>query len=90
MKIEKELNNLRRLDDNAHPVRLDGLRDGVGNLLGHPLLDLQSSTVHLHDTSKLAQTEHLLIRQVADGHLRTKEDEEKVSISQSIDRRVIN
>lgn len=65
-------------------MRLDGLGDGVGNLLGHPLLHLQPPTVHLHDAGQLAQAEHLLVGQVADGHL-PKEKENGTTKEQSSD-----
>lgn len=61
--------HLRCFHHHAHTGRIDGLGDCLCDLFGHSLLQLQSSAEHLHDTSQLAQSENLLVRQVSNGDL---------------------
>ena len=42
--------------DHAHAAALDRVLDGVGDLLGQPLLDLQAAGVHVHQAGELAET----------------------------------
>jgi len=46
--------------------------DGVGDLLGQSLLDLESPTEHLGDSSQLAEAQHPLVRNVSNGDLQVR------------------
>ena len=41
----------------ATPQRIDLLADGLGDLVGHPLLDLQPAREHVHEARDLAEAD---------------------------------
>ena len=58
-----------RADDDADPLRVGLLHDGVRDLLRQLLLDLQAPREHVDDARELRDAEHLALRDVADGAL---------------------
>ena len=58
-----------RLDDDADAFGARLGHDGVRDLLGHPLLDLEAAREHVDDARELGDAEDLPHRDVADGAL---------------------
>ena len=64
-----------RLDDDADTLRAGLGHDGVRDLLGHPLLDLEAAREHVDDARELGDAEDLPLRDVADRALPVKRQE---------------
>ena len=61
-----------RFDDDAHAFRADLVGDGVRDLAGHALLNLQAPREHVHQPRNFAEPEHLFARQIGDVRLAEK------------------
>ena len=79
---------VRCLHDHAHAPRLEALHQEVGDLLGHPLLDLQAARVHLDDPRDLRQPDHPAPRDV--GHGGRPEERQQVVLAQGVERDVLD
>lgn len=58
-----------RLHDDGDALGLENLHDGVGNLLGQALLDLQAAGVHFGDAGQLGEADDGVAGDVANVHL---------------------
>ena len=56
-----------RFDDHADAFGTDLFLDGLGDLAGHALLNLQAAREHVYQASDLAEAEDALVRQI--GHM---------------------
>ncbi len=57
------------LHDDGDALGLENLHDGVGDLLGQALLDLQAAGVHFGDAGELGEADDGVAGDVADVHL---------------------
>ncbi len=57
------------LHDDGDALGLEDVHDGVGDLLGEALLDLQAAGVHLGDAGELGEADDGVAGDVADVHL---------------------
>src|SRR6266446_3305332 len=53
-------------DNHANTLRSDFFLDGLGNLTGHALLNLQTARKHVDHACNLAESQHTLLRQIGD------------------------
>src|SRR6266851_3594067 len=53
-------------DNHANTLRSDFFLDGLGNLTGHALLNLQTARKHVNHACDLAESQHTLLRQIGD------------------------
>ena len=70
------------------PLRLQALHQEVGDLLGHPLLYLQASRVHLDDARDLGQADDPTFGDVRDRRL--AEERQQVVLAQAVERDVLD
>src|SRR5258708_11430847 len=69
------------LDDHADALWLDGVLDGLGNLRGQPLLDLQAARERLDEARYFAQADHFSVGDV--GHVHLAKKRQKVVLAQA-------
>ena len=63
-------------------MRLQHLHDGVGNLVGEPLLNLQPTGEHLHDPGELGETDDLAVGDI--GDVGAPEERQQVVLTQRV------
>lgn len=79
---------MARLHDDGDALGLEDLHDGVGDLLGQALLDLQAAAEHLGDAGQLGDADDLVLRDVGNVHLSGKGHE--VVLAQAEDLNVLD
>src|SRR5690606_17871194 len=72
-----------RLRDHREALGLQHLHQRVGDLRGHPLLQLQPAREQVDDARELRQPQHALVRHVADGRL--AEERQHVVLAQRVE-----
>ena len=79
---------VRALADHRHAERIDLLADGLGDLVGHPLLDLQPPREHVHEPGNLAEPDDARLRNVGDVAL--AEERQQVVLAQAVEIDVLH
>ena len=77
-----------RLDHDAHAPRLESAAERLGDLLGHPLLELESVREHGHQAGNLAQPDDAALGQIADVDGSKKG--QHVVLTQRVERNVLD
>ena len=72
-----------RLEDDADPLRLEAVHQEVGDLLRHPLLDLEAPGVHLDDPRDLREADHPPLGDIGDR--RRPEEREQVVLAEAVE-----
>src|SRR5467141_985605 len=68
-------------DNHADPLRSDFFLDGLRDLAGHALLNLQPARKHIHDARNLAEPQHTLVWQI--GHVGLAEERQQVVFAEA-------
>src|ERR1700757_3081459 len=63
---------MARFDDHAHALRFDDLLDGLGDLRGEALLNLEAAREKFDEARNLAESNHAALGDVGDVHLAEK------------------
>lgn len=63
---------MARFHNNSYTLWLQDFEDGIGNILGKSLLDLQPASEHLGDARQLRDPDDHIVRDVTDVHLASK------------------
>src|SRR5260370_2273038 len=69
------------LDNQANTVRSDFFLDGLGDLAGHALLNLQAARKHVDHAGDLAEPQNTFVRQI--GHVGLAEERQKVMFAEA-------
>src|SRR6202158_6422479 len=76
---------MARLDDDADTFGTDLALNGLCNLAGHALLNLEAARKHVHQAGDLAEPEHALVRQVSDVGFAEEREEVMFAKAEELD-----
>ena len=76
------------LDDNPNPDRIQDPRQRLSDLIGQPLLHLETPTEHLDQTWDLAETDHSVPGQIRDVTL--PEERQQMMLAQTVEINILD
>ena len=79
---------MRRLDHDPDTKRVQNGRHSFCNLIGEPLLDLQSTAEDLDQPRDLAEADHLITGQI--GHVTFPEEGQQMMLAQAVEVDVLD